>query len=220
MAEQLALSVDERTLFGKKVNRLRREGILPATVYGKGVGPFSVQLDAREFGQLYKRAGRTSLIEVAVPGQPKQSAFVHAVQRHPVRRDVIHVDFLVVDLTVEMTVAVPMHFINEPEVVERGDAILSHLLTTIEIRTLPANVPSHLDVDVSGLENFDQNVQASEIPLPEGVELVTPGDTIVASLTPPQLEQEEEEAVEATEEGAEPELVRETREDEDKGDSE
>ena len=210
-----SLNVEERTLFGKKVNRLRRAGILPATMYGKGVGPFSVQLDAREFEQTFKRAGRTSLIDVTVPGQPQQSVFVHAVQRHPVRRDVIHVDFLAVDLAQDITVAVPLHFVGEPELAKRGEAVVNHLLNTLDIRTLPANVPANLEVDVSGLEGLDQNISASDITLPENVTLITSADTIVVSLTPSRIEQEAAEAVEATEAAAEPELVRETTEDTD-----
>lgn len=207
-----SLHVEERTLFGKKVNRLRREGILPATVYGKGVGPFSVQLSAREFEHTFKRAGRTSLIDMTVPGQSQLSVFVHAVQRHPVRRDVIHVDFLAVDLAHEITVAVPLRFAGEPELAKRGEAVVNHLLNALEVRTLPANVPAAIDVDVSQLEGFDQNISAGDIPLPAQVELVTAGDTIVASLSPSRIEQEEEEAVEATEAAAEPERVQERTE--------
>ncbi len=213
MADYL-LTVENRTLFGKKVNRLRREGILPATVYGKGVGPFAVQLSARDFEQTFKRAGRTALIDITVPGQLHQSVFVHAVQRHPVRRDVIHVDFLAVDLTHDITVAVPLHFVGAPELAKRDEAVVNHLLNALEIRTLPANVPAHIEVDVSGLEGFDQNIRARDITLPENVTLVIPADTIVVSLSPSRIEQEEEEAVEATEEAAEPELVTEVDEEE------
>jgi large subunit ribosomal protein L25 len=174
-----------------------------------------VQLSAREFDQTFRQAGRTSLIDVTVPGQAKQSVFVHAVQRHPVRRDIIHVDFLAVDLTHDFTVAVPLHFIGEPEIVKRNEAVVNHLLNTLDIRTLPANVPANIEVDVSGLEGLDQNISAGDIALPENVALITPADTIVVSLTPSRTEQEAEEAVEATEAAAEPELVNETREDED-----
>lgn len=205
-----SLNVEERTLFGKKVNRLRRAGILPATVYGKGIGPFSVQLSAREFEQTFKQSGRTSLIDVTVPGQPQQSVFVHAVQRHPVRRDVIHVDLLAVDLTHDITVAVPLYFTGEPELVKRSEAVANHQLNMLEIRTLPANVPANFEVDISGLESFDQNISAADIALPENVALVTPADTVIVSLSPSRTQEAEEEAVEATEAAAEPELVSET----------
>src|SRR5690242_11869130 len=128
MADKISLQLENRTLIGKKVKRLRREGILPATVYGKGVGPFSVQVDARTFSSVLRQAGGTSLVELAIPGQPKQSAFIHALQRHPVTRNIIHADLLVVDLLVEMTVQVPVHVVGESELVKRGDAILNQLL--------------------------------------------------------------------------------------------
>src|SRR5689334_22131375 len=94
MADRLKLELENRTLTGKKVNRLRREGILPATVYGKGVGPFIVQLDTRTFSNTYRQAGRTGLIDLAIPEQSGISAFVHTLQRHPVTRAIQHVDFL------------------------------------------------------------------------------------------------------------------------------
>src|SRR5919109_4357878 len=108
MADKITLALENRTVTGKKVNRLRRAGILPATVYGKGIGPFSVQVDARTFQDIYRRAGRTALVELQIPGQKTQSAFIHALQRHPVSRAIIHADFHVVDLRIEITVAVPI----------------------------------------------------------------------------------------------------------------
>jgi len=105
MADKISLALENRTLIGKKVNRLRHEGILPATVYGKGVGPFAVQVNARVFSDTLRHAGRTTLVELQIPGQKPQSAFIHALQRHPVTRAIIHADFRVVDLRTEITVA-------------------------------------------------------------------------------------------------------------------
>src|ERR1700752_578735 len=95
MADRIKVELENRTLTGKKVNRLRREGILPATVYGKGVGPFTVQLSARGFNDVYRHIGRTALVDLAIPGQKPQSAFIHSLQRHPVTRAILHADFLV-----------------------------------------------------------------------------------------------------------------------------
>src|ERR671929_107405 len=81
MADRTTLELQNRTITGKKVNRLRRAGLIPATVYGKGVGPFIVQMDALTFAKTYRQTGRTTLIELKIPGQATQSAFVHALQR-------------------------------------------------------------------------------------------------------------------------------------------
>jgi large subunit ribosomal protein L25 len=213
MADRIQLELEDRTLTGKKVNRLRREGLLPATVYGKGVGPFTVQLTARTFNEAYRRAGRTGLIDLAIPGQSSVSAFVHALQRHPVTRVIQHVDFLAVDLRVEVTVEVPVHIVGEPEIVRRGDAILNQGLTALAVHALPADIPSFIEVDINGLDSLDKSIHVADITLPTNGTIVTPADELVVSLTPARVVEEEEVAEEEAAE-AEPELVRENREDE------
>jgi large subunit ribosomal protein L25 len=219
MADKLSLALENRTVTGKKVNRLRREGILPATVYGKGVGPFAVQVNARTFSDTYRHAGRTTLIELAIPGQQMLSAFVHAIQRHPVSRSIIHADLLVVDLLTEITVDVPIHLTGESPLVERGDALLNQVLTTLAVRALPAELPHAIDVDISGLDSFEKSIYVRDIALPGTGVIEAEEDELVVGLTAARVEEEEEAAEEAAEEQAEPELVREKRDDED-GESE
>lgn len=199
MADKFSLDLEQRTVTGKKVNRLRRDGILPATVYGKGVGPYTVQMNERTFTDLLRKAGRTSLVELSIPGVGKQSAFIHALQIHPVRRNVLHVDFRVVDLRVEINVDVPVHPVGESEMVKRGEAVLNQLHTTVSLHALPADIPHAIEVDVSVLDSLDKNILGSDLVLPEGVSLVTAADEVIFSVTPPTAEEPEETAEEATE---------------------
>ena len=213
MADKIKLDLETRTLVGKKVNRLRREGVLPATVYGKGVGPFTVQLNARGFSDAYRRAGKTTLVELSIPGQPVQSAFVHSLQSHPVSRAILHADFLVVDLKTEISVEVPIHIVGESELVERGDATLNQVLNTLTVRALPAELPSYIEVDISTLDSMDKSIHVRDLPALEHGTIVLDEDELVVSLSqtrPAEEEVAEEEAPAA----AEPELVREKREDE------
>jgi large subunit ribosomal protein L25 len=212
MADKITLALEQRTVTGKKVNQLRRAGVLPATVYGKGVGPFTVQLDAHTFSGVLRHAGRTTLLELEIPGQKPHSAFIHTLQRHPVSRAILHADFLVVDLLTEIVVEVPIHIVGESELIERGDALLNQVLNSLDVRALPADLPHAIDVDISGLDGFDKSIRVRDIAVPSTYSIETNEDELVVSLTP--ARQEEEEAVEeTTEEGqAEPELVREKRE--------
>jgi large subunit ribosomal protein L25 len=213
MADKIKLDLEARTVVGKKVNRLRRAGVLPATVYGKGVGPFSVQLSSRGFNEVYRRAGKTSLVDLSIPGQPVQSAFIHSLQRHPVSRAILHADFLVVDLKTEISVEVPIHIIGESELVDRGDATLNQVLNTLTVRALPAELPSYIEVDISVLDSLDKSIHVRDIPALEHGVLVADEDELIVSLS--QSRPEEEEVVEEeAPEAAEPELVREKREDE------
>lgn len=209
MSESVKLTFENREILGKKVKNLRRVGILPATVYGKGVGPFPVQLPLRSFQEAYRRASRTKLIELTIPGQPSMSAFVHALQRHPVSREIIHVDFRAVDLKIAVTMAVPLHIVGESILVQRGEAVLNHPITTIDISALPNNLPSSIEVNVSDLDSFDKNIHVRDLVAPEGATFITDMDELVASLTPVRAEVDETE--EATSTSAEPELVREKR---------
>jgi large subunit ribosomal protein L25 len=215
MTDRLSIAFESRAVTGKKVNRLRREGILPATIYGKGVGPFTVQIDARTFNDFYRRAGRNTLIDLQIPGQKIQSGFIHALQRHPVTRAIIHVDIRVVDLLIEITVAVPIHLMGESELVARGDAVLNQALTSVDVHALPTDLPQFVEVDISGLDGFDKAVHVSDIsPLSKGT-IVTPPDELIASLTPARVEEEPTE--EAEEPSTEPELVREKRDEDEEG---
>jgi len=211
MADKINLELETRTLVGKKVNRLRRAGILPATVYGKGVGPFTVQVNARGFNDAYRRAGKTSLVDLTIPGQSVQSAFIHSLQRHPVSRAILHADFLVVDLKTEISVEVPIHIVGESELVERGDATLNQVLNTLTVRALPAELPSYIEVDISALDSLDKSIHVRDIPALEHGALVADEDELVVSLSQTRPEEVVEEEAPET---AEPELVREKREDE------
>jgi large subunit ribosomal protein L25 len=217
MADKIKLEFESRTVVGKKVNRLRRAGVLPATVYGKGVGPFTVQISARGFSEAYRRAGKTTLVDVTIPGQPVQSAFIHSLQRHPVSRSILHADFLVVDLKTEISVEVPVHIIGESELVERGDATLNQVLNTLNVRALPAELPSYIEVDISVLDSMEKSIHVRDIAALEHGVIVTDEDELIVSLSQSRPEEEEPVVEEATGE-AEPELVREKREDEEDSD--
>jgi large subunit ribosomal protein L25 len=195
MADKITLALEQRTLTGKKVSQLRRAGVLPATVYGKGVGPFTVQLDSRTFSGILRHAGRTTLLELEIPGQKPHSAFIHSLQRHPVSRAIIHADFLVVDLLTEITVEVPIHIIGTSELVERGDAIMNQVLNALDIRALPADLPHAIEVDISGLDAFDKSIRVRDIVVPEKWRIETDEDELVVSLNaarPAEEEAEEE----------------------------
>lgn len=218
MSGNFALDVQMRSVQGKKVKLLRQQGILPATIYGKGFDPLSVQIDERTFNTTYRRAGRTALIELNIPGQAKQSVFVQDVQRHPVTRAIIHADLRVVDLKQAMNVEVPVVLIGESPLVKRGDGLVNHGITTIEVHALPADIPQHLEVDISALDDFDKSIYVRDLPTSTLYTVVTDGDELIASIAQLRATTEEEEA--AAEAPAEPELIRKGKKDDEGGEEE
>ncbi len=207
MANKVSLDVQLRDIQGKKVKQLRQQGLLPATVYGKGFGPLSVQVDERAFSLTYRQAGRTALIDLNIPGQKNQAAFIHAIQRHPVSRRIIHADFRVVDLQRYINIEVPVMLVGESPVVKRNDGILIHGLTTVQVHALPADLPQHIEVDVSVLDSFEKSLYVRDLPTSDNYSFVTSGDELIAALSP--LRAAEEAPVEGG--PTEPELIRRER---------
>jgi large subunit ribosomal protein L25 len=201
----IELNLTKRTVTGKKVNNLRKTGVLPATVYGKHLAPITIQTDARAFAPVMKAAGKTSLVTLNIAGEEPIAAFIHSFQRHPVSRAIIHVDFHAVDMSETVEVDVPVHMKGVSPLVVRGDAIFNNV-TTLRVRALPGNLPTEIVVDVSGLDMFDKAIRVSDIKLIGGAIILGLTDDLVVGLAAVNRGE-----VVATPNAAEPELVR-TRE--------
>ncbi len=210
MDTSVALDLQLRTVIGKKVKTLRKQGFIPATVYGKGIEPLSVQVLDRAFQNVYRRVGRTALVELNILGHSKQAAFIQDIQRHPISRAIIHADFHVVNLLEKIHVEVPLVLVGKSIIVERGDAVFNQTLATVEVEALPAELPQHIDVDVSGLNSFDKTIYVKDLPVSSSYAFITPGDEPIVSLTATRAGVEAEEEAPAA--VAEPELIREERE--------
>ncbi|MGH2416874.1 MAG: 50S ribosomal protein L25, partial [Candidatus Limnocylindria bacterium] len=123
----LELTLDSREAQGKANKRLRRSGIVPGVVYGKGEGSTNVQVEAKTFETLYRAAGKTSVVKFKLPGASRAtSGFIKSVQRHPLSGQAIHVDYYLVNLNVEMEVDVPLVFSGEAPAVEETGGTLLH----------------------------------------------------------------------------------------------
>ena len=196
----LELTLDAREAQGKANKRLRRSGIVPGVVYGKGEGSTNVQVEARTFETLYRAAGKTSVVKFRLPGANRAtSGFIKSVQRHPLSGQAIHVDYYLVNLRVEMEVDVPLVFTGEAPAVEATGGTLLHNLSSIHVKALPNDIPHEIEVDVSTLNSLDVAIHVRDLNLNRDlVQVMTDGDTLVATVVPPRVE-EEPEAVAAAE---------------------
>ena len=193
----LELTLDAREAQGKANKRLRREGIVPGVVYGKGEGSTNVQVDAKTFETLYRAAGRTSVVKFRLPGASRAtSGFIKSVQRHPLTRQAIHVDYYLVNLKVEMEVDVPLVFVGEAPAVEATGGTLLHNLSSVHVKALPNDIPHEITVDVSTLTSLDVAIHVADLNLNRDlVTVLTDGETLVATVVPPRIEVEEEPVV-------------------------
>lgn len=206
-----------RAITGKKVKQLRRQGIAPASICGKGVENQNVQINMREFDMVYRQVGRTALVDLQLPNtRAVPSAFVRQVQRNPLTGQLIHVDFRVVDLRVEITADVPVVIVGENELVKREQAVAVLGQPTLSVHALPTELPQVIEVDISGLEDFTTTIHVGDLHLPGNVQILTPAEEAVVTLSPSTTQedeahlQEEEQFGEVVEEDTTPESLENT----------
>lgn len=204
------LQVELREQIGKQeAKRLRRSGKIPAIVYGAGGETLPLLVDHRQFIAMLQRTGaETVLIDLAVAGSKDRrwKTILREVQRHPRSGELLHIDFQRISMTEKITVGVALHIVGEAFGVKNQSGILDHHLREVEVHCLPADMPSHLEVDVSELRIGD-TIHVSDLQI-EGVEFVTDPMTAVASVLAPTVHvaaptPAEEEALKAAEEGVE-----------------
>src|SRR5687767_2129581 len=193
----LELTLDPRETQGKANKRLRRSGIVPGVVYGKGEGSTNVQVEAKTFEILYRAAGKTSVVKFRLPGASQAtSGFIKSVQRHPLSGQPLHVDYYLVNLNVEMEVDVPLVFTGEAPAVEETGGTLLHNLSSVHVKALPTNFPHEITVDVSTLVSLDVAIHVKDLNLNRDlVHVMTDGETLVATVVPPRVEEEPEPVV-------------------------
>ena len=173
-----------------KSDTLRRKGELPAVFYGMDKTTTSISIPIVSFKKLWREAGESSTVKISLDGQDIDS-LIHEVQVHPVTEEPIHVDFLIVDMKKKIRVDVPLVFEGVSGAVKNGLGNLVKVLHEVEIEALPKDLPRDLSVDISKLETLENNIIVSDIKLPAGVEIITNGDEVVASIVI-QVEEKEE----------------------------
>lgn len=185
-SETLALS--QRSVLGKKVKRLRRQDITPAHMYGSGIEAQALQGDGAALRRLLPRVGTNIPVSVQVEGSDAENiCFVREVQRHPVTEDVLHIDFIRVDVTQTISAEVPITLTGVAPATQQGGTLLQPL-TTLLVEALPMNIPASIEADVSGLDDFEKSIVVSDIAVAGNVTVLTDSDEFVARVSPPRVE--------------------------------
>ncbi len=197
------LTAQPRTIVGKEVKKLRRQGIIPAVLYGPGIeGIHSISLASKEIERAYTQLGKSAILRLKVEGGATRSVLIHQVQHDYHHRNLTHVDFFAPNMSVELTVSVQVVMTGEAPAVKLEDGILVQSATEIQVTALPDNVPAVIAVDITGLTEIHAQITAGDLELPAGVTLATSPDEVVVTVSQVQLV-EVEEPVEETEDGAE-----------------
>ena len=198
MAERVALKAAPRTVLGKKVKQLRRQGILPANVFGRGRDSVAIELDAREFQRTLKAHSIRAMFELRIDGESDtRHVLIRAISRKGGMGEPIHADFFQVDLRRKIHANVPLRLVGESPAVRDLAGILLQSLDNVAVNCLPLAIPDAIEVDVSPLKSFDVSLSVADVVAPEGVEILTDGAIVVATVNPPRLRTEDEEEAEA-----------------------
>lgn len=184
--DRLSLHAQERSVLGKKVKRLRKDGQLPAHVFGKGVDGENVLVPTKEFLKTFKEAGETGLIDLKIGKEKVRPVLIREVQYDPVSGDSIHVDFFQVNLTQKVKVPVPLVLIGEqPESVHLGEAIVLQTVNEVEVEALPTDLVEKIEVDITALKNIDDAITVGQLQFDRSkLTIHAAEDEIVVKLAP------------------------------------
>jgi len=213
-----SLSATRRTGTGKGVARtLRRDGNVPAVIYGHKREPQALAVAARDLEKLLEHiSADNTVIELGIEGATAR-ALIREIQRHPFKRQILHVDFQEVVAGEKMTVRVPLRLVGTPVGVRLGGGIVDHTLRELTISVDPSSIPNHIDVDITNL-NLGESIHVSQVPVPAGVEVEDEPNAAVVVIATPRA------AIEAAATGetpapGEPEVIRAKKPEEGEGES-
>jgi large subunit ribosomal protein L25 len=193
MADITLLAEPGREAGSRSSRRLRALGRIPAVVYGHGIEPIPVSVDARELrSALSTEAGTRALLQLKI-GKNSHLAMARQLQRHPVRRTVTHVDFQVVSRDEVVTAEIPIVLVGEAVAVQQGGGVVDLELQSLAIKAKPADLPPSIEVDISSLE-IGGSIRLSDIDLPPGVQTDVDAEHLVVVGRPPQITALPEEA--------------------------
>lgn len=196
--KRYSLSAEPRETTGKAVKKLRREGILPANVYGKDIKSQSLQLPQSEFNKIYEEAGETGVINLTI-GSDTIPVLIHNLHKD-YKNEVIHADFFKVNLKEKVKTTIPIEIVGEPKAVTEETGLLMNITSEVEIEALPTELPENIEVNVEGLANVDDQILISDLKAPEGVEILTDANLVVVKIGELVTKEAQEEA--AAEEAA------------------
>lgn len=193
--EKYVLEAQKREVIGKKVKALRREGLLPAVIYGSGIDPQPITLDTKAVLQTLKVIGANTLVTIKI-GKKEHLALVRDVQREVIKRDLLHMDFQAVSLEESITTAVPLVVVGDAPVIKEFSAVLSSGLDELQIEAKAKDLPDSISVDVSSLEQIGDHILVKDLVIPGEVTVLDDPEELVLVASAPTLMEIEPEVVE------------------------
>jgi large subunit ribosomal protein L25 len=191
LAEAPKLEVRPRTVLGKKVGALRRDGRLPAVIFGGHADSTPVETDTSTFQKGYRRWGQTTLLSLTGLDGGEVPVLVHDVSREPRTGSLLHVDFARVSLTEKTHAEVPLHFTGESPAVRTHGGVMVHALSEVRIEAFPQDIPHQIEVDLSRIEQIEDTLYVRDLVVDASkIEILNDGDQVIAKAVAPRAEEE------------------------------
>lgn len=188
----LELEAQPREITGKKVKKLRKTGLTPAVLYGHGIKSVSLSLNTQEFIRVFKAAGETSLLQIAIGGK-KHNVLIHDLARDPLSGEILHIDFFEVRMDEKIKTKVPLVFIGESPAVKGEGGVLIKALQEVELEALPQDLPKEIEVDISSLRAFEDKIYIKDLRVGGSAKILVDPEDMVVSVVPPRSDKELEE---------------------------
>lgn len=189
MNKAITLKAKTREVTGKKVDKLRKEDIIPAVMYGNKIASQNILVNYLDFKRVYDKAGESALIELETEGK-KVNVLVHDIQLDPMSGKFTHVDFFQVNMKEEVETEIPLEFIGESPAVKELGGVLIKSLDEITVKCLPADLPEKYEIDISKLATFDDVIAVKDLKISDKIEILVDGETIIASVQEPRTQEE------------------------------
>jgi large subunit ribosomal protein L25 len=184
------LLAEKRDVFGRKTNKMRKAGLIPAVVYGRSIEPASLWVKELDFSRLLKKVGESSMFGLKIDQAEERNVIVYEIQRNPLTDRVSHIDFFQVKMDEEIETEVELEFVGQsPAVVELGGVLIKNI-DEVSVKCLPGDLPSKIEVDISMLKTFDDYIYIKDLNISEKVKIDIDPETVLALVTPPRTSEE------------------------------
>ena len=197
--EKHEIKAESRSVLGRKVNKLRKEGFIPATVYGKAFESKSVQFATKELEKMFEELGESTLVEINLDDKEKLPVLFRNPQYHPLTEELIHIDCYKVNLKEKITAMVPLEFVGESQAVKNGNVLIT-VTDEVEIEAFPTDLPEKMEVYLSALEDLESTITVKDLKIDSSkLEVLTDAEQLIAKVEEPKEEEVVEEETAPTE---------------------
>jgi large subunit ribosomal protein L25 len=192
------LDAVKREILGKKVKSIKKDGLIPAIIYGHGIKNTPIAVNQKIFAKILKEAGSSALVDLKISDKENFKVLIKDTQSNPVNGESVHIDFYKVKMDEKIKTEIPLTFIGESEAVANMDGTLITNKDALEVECLPSDLVSEIIVDISALKTFENQITVADIKLPDGIEMLVDPEEVICFVEEPRSEEELAELEEST----------------------